>query len=312
MLNASEFLDDREQFAGMKLLGEPTGGNPTVPWRNGSSFTLPNSGLTVDYTTALAKTNYQPGGAVMPDLLVPLRSYEYFSRHDPVLAAALADSDADPAPVASDIAVMNAAGPRQGTAVSPGSLVSAFGDFSGTASADAAGLPLPVDLGGVEVLVDNVAAQLLATRPSQINFLVPPVSPTGRATVLVVHSDATLASGTFDIAAAAPGIFSVDPADPARPGDILNQDNTLNTQDTPAAPGQIIQIYGTGINLPPAVFLGFMQLEVIYSGSSDQFPGLWQVNAKIPPADALAYRGQFPIFLVSGANASNAVTLWIQ
>jgi len=42
--------------------------------------------------------------------------------------------------------------------------------------------------------------------------------------------------------------------------------------------------------------------EVIYSGSSDQFPGKWQVNAKIPPADAIAARGQFPIFLVSGAN----------
>src|SRR5437016_8336165 len=100
----------------------------------------------------------------MPDVPVPLRSFEYFSRHDPVLAAVLADSDADPAPAASAIAVVNAAGLRQATAVSPGSLASAFGDFSNAEIGDATGLPLPVDLGGVQLLVNNVAAQLLATR----------------------------------------------------------------------------------------------------------------------------------------------------
>lgn len=92
----------------------------------------------------------------------------------------------------------------------------------------------------------------------------------------------------------------------------MNQDNKLNSQDAPAVPGQVIQIYATGVNLPPKVFFGFTQVEVTYTGASDQFPGLWQVNVRIPPSDALAMHGQFPIFLVSGGNASNAVTLWIQ
>lgn len=319
MLNVYDFRGIRDQLtaagdpaaAYLKLLGEPTGGNPTVPWRNTASFALPNSGLTVVYTTVAVQTNYQSGGAVMPDLLMPLRSWEFFSLHDPVLAAVLADSDPDPTPATSAVAVLNAAGQRQGTAVSPGSLASAFGDFSAAASADASGLPLPTTLGGVQLLVNGTSAQLLATRPAQINFLVPSPATPGRSTVSVVRSGATLASGTFDIAPAAPGIFSIDPADPARPGAILNQDNAINAQDKPAHSGEVVQIYATGVNAPAAVFFGFTAAEVLYSGPSGQFPGLWQVNARIPP-DASTPHGQVPVFLISGTAASNAVTLWIQ
>jgi hypothetical protein len=102
MLNAWDIKTARDQAVAFgvpeaqagRLLGEPTGGNPTVPWRNGGTLTLPNSGLSVGYTTTLTVTTYKPGSAVEPDVLVPVYSSDWFSRRDPVLDAALADCDA--------------------------------------------------------------------------------------------------------------------------------------------------------------------------------------------------------------------------
>ena len=50
-------------------------------------------------------------------------------------------------------------------------------------------------------------------------------------------------------------------------------------------------------------FLGVTPIEVTYSGLSGQFPGLGQINAVIPPATVVPYRGRLPLFVVSGTAA---------
>ncbi len=335
MLNAQDIKNARDAAVAVgipqtvTLMGEPTGGNPTVPWRNSTSFTLPNSKLFVTYTLTLANTVYQPDGAVDPDLLVPVYSYDAFSRHDPVLAAALADSPGDLPQDDSPIAVLNGASFRLGAPVAPGSLASAFGDFTGADSGDAAAVPLPVRIGTTQLLVNGVAAPLLAVRSTQINFQVPMATPAGKTNLRVVRGGNAIASGVMYVAAAAPGLFSIDLLDPARPGAILNQDNSINAEAKPARAGEIIQIFGTGqgpttpaatdgapgpaspiarTTAVPRVFIGAVSAEVIFSGLSPQFPGLWQLNVKVPPGLA---GGQFPVFVIAGTSASSAVTLWI-
>ena len=319
MLNAQDVKDMRDRAVALgapangvvTLLGEPTGGNPTVPWRNGDRFSLPNSKLTVSYTKTLVSTAYQPGGAVDPDVLVPIDSSDGFARHDPVLAAVFADSKGDPPQEDSPIRVLNGASFRVGAPVAPGSLVSAFGDFRGVDSGDAGSVPLPVRIRETQLLVNGVAAPLVAVRTTQINFQVPAATPAGKVTLRVARSGNTIVSGTMYVAPTAPGLFSIDPLNPARPGAILNQDNSVNTDAKPARAGEIIQIYATGqgtTNDAPRVYVGTAAAEVIFSGLSTQFPGLCQLNARLP---AGLGAGQFPVFVVAGTAASNAVTLWI-
>ena len=274
-----------------------------MPWRNGSNFTLPNSGLVVYYTTTLVPMSYRPNWAVFPDVAVPTYSYDAFSRHDPILAAALADAVTPDEPRDSSIAVTNSASFRPGAPVAAGSLASAFGDFNGTAVADATVLPLPAELSGTRVLVNGAAARLIAVRPGQINFQVPWATAAGEASVQVVEGGNAIAIGTMSVVAVAPGLFSTDLLDPARPGAVLNQDFSLNSDTKPAHGGDYIQIYGTGQGAtnptvddgtagpgdPYArsvsdarIYIGAVGTEVQFSGLSTQSPGLWQLNVKVP------------------------------
>mgnify|MGYP001615915908 CR=1 FL=1 len=58
----------------------------------------------------------------------------------------------------------------------------------------------------------------------------------------------------------------------------------------------------------PQVYVGAEPSEVLFSGASAEFPGLWQINAVVPDKAALA--GQTPVFVTMGGAASNAVTIW--
>jgi hypothetical protein len=94
--------------------------------------------------------------------------------------------------------------------------------------------------------------------------------------------------------------------------------------------GDVIQIFATGQGLtdPPAEdgaaggsalshstiethgVLGVEPAEIIFSGLSPLFPGVWQVNLRVP--DQPSVSGQMPLFLYQGNTVSNAVTVWIE
>jgi uncharacterized protein (TIGR03437 family) len=56
--------------------------------------------------------------------------------------------------------------------------------------------------------------------------------------------------------------------------------------------------------LPRVYFAGGLA-EVLYSGLQPDFPGLWQINVRVPDTPS----GQMPVFVAIGSNASNAVTV---
>jgi uncharacterized protein (TIGR03437 family) len=213
----------------------------------------------------------------MPD--VPVRSYsaDYFARHDPFLAAALAGTD--PGTTVRSDAVFDAAAPRLDQPVAPGSIATVFPDLAGVPSADASALPLPEQLGGVSVSVNGKAAPLLAVRPNQINFQIPSVTGPGIATVSIQRDGAEVAFYSAWVAASAPGIFAV----------------------TGSAPVLTIWATGQGAALAaPRVYFGADLAEVLYSGESS-YPGLWQINVQVPANVS----GEIPVFVTLGSNASN-------
>ena len=276
-------------------IGQPTGGKPTH-YGNVTSFVLPGSGIAGQRSTTLwnAPAGIPDADSLFPFVPVTLRSTDYFARFDPVMASILGRGAGSPPPASGDVIIVNAAILRTDQAVAPGSYAAAFGKFS-----------VPPDM----VAVGSVTTTPVFSSDSQVNFVVPPSTPAGAAAVSVLSDGKILARGTFAVSRSGPGVFIADPTNPQQPGAILNQDGTINTSSNPATPGSIVQIFATGYGGQPVVtYFAERPGETLFSASQDEFPGLWQINARVPAGVA----GQVSLFLLTDQQASNGVTLWVK
>ncbi len=243
-----------------------------------------------------------------------------------------------PPPSIQITALVNGASYAQGS-VSPGEIIALFGSNMGPANGAAYqlspdGKSIPSALAGVQVLFGGAAAPLLYVSSGQINAIVPyGVAPGGNTTVQVQYQSQT-ASMTVPVAAATPGIFSVDRSG-SGPGAILNQDFSLNASLSPAAAGSVIQIFATGGGLTtPAVSDGFLaplaeplprintapvsvtiggvpSPQVTYAGDAPGLvAGLTQINAVVPAG----VTGQsVPVVVQIGtAKSQNGITINVQ
>ncbi|MBI3679361.1 MAG: hypothetical protein HY235_03075 [Acidobacteria bacterium] len=303
------------------LIGEPTGGKPNS-YGEVQTLTLPDSGATVNYATKLIDSPITTQ-SVLPDRSIPFYSRDYFARHDPFLAAALADV----APVSTppgDSPLVNSATFRPGP-MAPGSLATLFLSLQGLTS-EVSSYPSPAKLAGVEVQFDDKAAGLLAVTPGQINLQVPLGLAPGTVNLRVVRDGVEVLSAVAQIASSSPALFLADLARGDQPGAVLNQDSRLNTSQRRARRAEVIQIFATGagpveagigVGVPPQtittprVFVASEIAVVTYSGISPQFPGVWQINVRLPDAPSVAK--QVPVFVIGDdGTVSNAVTVWVE
>ena len=101
--------------------------------------------------------------------------------------------------------VVDSAGYRP--ALSPGSLASAFGQNLAAASTGNNVIPLPTNLGGVNVLVNGVIAPLQYAGQEVVNFQIPGKTPLGPATVQVFNGQLLSAQYPITVTATSPGMF---------------------------------------------------------------------------------------------------------
>jgi uncharacterized protein (TIGR03437 family) len=276
-------------------IGQPTGGKPTH-YGKVAALVLPGSGIAGQCSTTLwnAPPRIPDAISLYPSIPVTLRSIDYFGRFDPVMAVVLGRGTGSPTSPSGDVITVNGASLRTDQAVAPGSYAAAFGMFS-----------VPPDT----VAVGTATTTPLFSSHAQVNFVLPGLTPAGTTMVSLLSGGQSVASGTFTVSRTGPGIFVIEPASPAQPGAILNQDGTLNTSSNPAAPGSIVQIFATGYGgQPVTAYFAERQAETLFSGSQSEFPGLWQINARVP----LSVTGQVSLFVVSDLQASNGVTLWVK
>lgn len=120
-----------------------------------------------------------------------------------------------------------------------------------------------------------------ASSPAQINVLVP-AELSAFANAGITATIDGVASNTYVVKLVpnAPAVFT--------PG-ILNQDSSVNLATAPASPGDIIQIFLTGLSTPVTspltVMIGTQSItgsQIIYAGSVPSIPGLEQVNVQVP------------------------------
>jgi uncharacterized protein (TIGR03437 family) len=233
-------------------------------------------------------------------------------------------------PAQNTVAIVNGASFLAGFPVAPGSLASAFGEFTGVAQGQAEALPLPVTINNVQVVIDGAPAPLVFVSPGQINFQMPRATPAGNVPARVTVGGNNVATGMVDVLPTGPGLFILDPAEATQPGAVLNQDSSVNGQAERAQRGSVIQIFatGAGINLSgeaedgapptelitttevPRVYVSVREAEVLFSGLSPQFPGVWQINVRVPTDDFIT--GQVPVMVEIGGILSNPAGIWVE
>jgi uncharacterized protein (TIGR03437 family) len=109
--------------------------------------------------------------------------------------------------------------------------------------------------------------------------------------------------------AADPGIFAVGGG--TGPAAALNEDGTANSASNPAERGSIVSLYATGDGgAAVSVLIGGYTAEVIYGGPAPGYPGLTQINARVP-AGFLAGGPQAVVMNAGGASSQGGVVLFV-
>jgi uncharacterized protein (TIGR03437 family) len=251
------------------------------------------------------------------------------------------------APVISPGGVQNAASSdTTGLPLALGSLISIKGtNLSAVTDVDTV-IPLPPTMDGVRVTVNNVAAPLLYVSGGQINAQIPWEAlasgpPTTNTTAqLVVSTAAGGASmpANVTLGPAGPGIFTVDSTGSGQAWAYSNIDNAVASA-TPVPPytshpakindpyslvilatglGAVTPAEVTGAGLPsgvisntvttPTVLIGNVPAQVLFSGLTPQYPGVYQLNVIVatgtPPGNAVPLQ-----IRMNGVTSRNDVTI---
>jgi len=221
-----------------------------------------------------------------------------------------------------------------GTYISPGGLVSIYGQQMADGTSTASNVPFPTALNGTQVLMGGKALPLRYVGGGQVNAQVPFELGINTSQQLIVQRDNTLSvPQNVVVAAAQPGIYTQDQSGKG-PGVIVdaNQNNTLVTSAAPAHAGDTLVIYCNGLGtvspeIPTgtpapangplsqtvnlvAVTIGGLNAQVLFAGLTPGYPDLYQVNAVVPAR--VAADNQVPVMLTVAGQSSPPVTIAVQ
>lgn len=297
----------------------------------GGRFTSVTPAIAVDPSGA----DYVTGGTDSTDFRTTAEAFQTTRRgnYDAFLVKI---ADAPAPPVLTSVSAASFSGP----ALAVDSIASAFGQGLAPGTAGATTLPLPTVLAETSLRIKDsegteLSAPLFFVSPGQINYHIPAAIKSGRATVTVAGRDQTVAAGTIQIEAVAPGIFTANTDGRGVPAALALRVGGDGAQ-TPVpvfqcgtAPGSCVPValdlgaesdqvflvlFGTGIRGRSSlsavrVTMGGEAAEVQAAGPQGEFVGLDQVNIRVPRS--LRGRGEVSVVLTVDGKSANTVTVRI-
>jgi uncharacterized protein (TIGR03437 family) len=187
---------------------------------------------------------------------------------------------------------------------------------------------MPSSLDGVSVVLTQFNAPRQApigyVSPTQVNFLVPTDVLATATTLQFKNPAGTAAAVPITIQANAPQLFTAD----GKHVLCAHANGALTDSSAPAAPGETIVLYGTGLGattpalIPgivpgafaslatlPQVTIGGAAATVVSAGVPPNAAGLYQINVQVP-SDAA--NGDLPVVVRVGAGNSASTLLTVQ
>ncbi len=228
-----------------------------------------------------------------------------------------------------------------GARVSNESIVALFGVNLATATQAATTVPLPESIIGTSVKLTDSAgtdrrAALFFVAPGQINLLAPAGLANGAATVTVTSGSGNVFTTPVQIASVAPGLFSANANGQGVAAAVVLRIRANGTQSFepvvtfdsarnrfvplpidlgPETDTVYVLLYGSGIRFRTAlanvgIKIGGVDVQVEYAGAQNDFPGLDQLNVRLPRS--LSGRGEADLVLTVDGQAANTVQLNIK
>ena len=234
--------------------------------------------------------------------------------------------------------IVNGASFAPGGAVAPGSIVAVFGSNLAQGRNLAPRLPLETTLGGATLNVGGTDMPLFFSGDGQINAQLPfDLTPNSRPQVFVkarregTGPEALAVPESITVATVQPGIFTINQQGTGQ-GAILDVQNRPVDAAAPAAAGEVVQVFCTGLGatdpqvaagvaapsaeplarvvMPVQARVGGIPATVHFAGLAPDFAGLYQVNVEIP--EGVEPGPEVPLVLVQNGVPSNPVTLAIR
>jgi len=212
--------------------------------------------------------------------------------------------------------------------MSVGAIIAIFGENLANGTAGAIQIPLPVELQGTSVYVDDQELPLFYTSSGQINAQIPYNLNTNSPHQLIVERDgARTIPQTFTLADEQPAIFTTNAGGYGQgvifgPGPDGKYDtNTLADSNNPVSIGDYLVIYCSGLGaVTPGVTAGQIPLpyptdtkvmgqltvtignvpatNITYEGLNAQYVGLYQVNVQVP--EGVQTGNEVPVVIAVG------------
>jgi uncharacterized protein (TIGR03437 family) len=228
-----------------------------------------------------------------------------------------------------------------GQLIAVNSIAAGFGANLAPDVAIASTVPLPKTLLGTTVTIKDSTntdrqADLFFVAPTQINYVIPPETALGQATVTVNTTSGNVSVGTIQVTALSPGLFSANSSGSGvaaaqtlrvRNGNLVYESTAIfnGTAVVPVpinvvAEPTFLVLYGTGLRANGGlqnvtVMVGNRTFTPAYADAAPGFIGLDQINIGPLPAD-MAGSGvvnvKVTIATQSGMVMSNTVTVQIQ
>ena len=226
-------------------------------------------------------------------------------------------------------------------ALTPGSILAAFGERLATQVAVANTVPLPLTLGGVRVFVTDSRAverpaPLFFVAPGQINYQLPESVALGTASITVLTAAGETAVGTINVVNVAPALFTANangqgvPAalllrvsgatysyEPLSRYDQTAQRHVATPIDFSASNDQLYLIlFGSGwrnrstlsaVTARAVTGAANIGLPVLYAGAQGSLAGIDQMNLLLPRT--LAGRGEIEVQIAVEGRTANPVRI---
>lgn len=185
--------------------------------------------------------------------------------------------------------------------LAPNTIICLYGrNFGELAYTPRSGSNLPLELGGVRVLLDADFGELIFVSPSQINFRLPARLLRPTVNLRVSRDGLTGPAVALNLQSEAPELYT------ANESQIIATfaDGSVVSPEKPARPGDLIVLYGTGFGLTTrpgpglaiaadplvdpgrfAILVEGITLErssIFYIGVTPGFGGLYQINLRLP------------------------------
>jgi uncharacterized protein (TIGR03118 family) len=219
--------------------------------------------------------------------------------------------------------------------IAPGEAVTLAGIAIGPSPLATAKIPatgaIATSLSAASVTFNGTPAPIIYTSASQTAVLVPyALAGSTTANVVVTYQNQTTAAFSAQVAATAPGIFTMNSSG-SGPAVAFNQDGSLNSATNPASAGSEVVLFATGAGAtepagqdglvegdivrtpvaPVSMTIGGLTAQVTYAGSSPgQLSGVLQVQAVVPSG---AGTGTISLVLTIGSVSSQTnATVYLQ